>query len=159
MYKIRLDDKMNYIFKPFEGINEIRFGMSQEEVEILEGETDDIKENPIFREIIEIRNGISYIYRSKRLIEIKFGEKFDFDKNSIIWSNIKIYNDIETINILSDMPETKHSEIVKGVIVFHGIGICFSGFKKMKLIIEKELTFYSIERIRFFEIRVDKNKL
>jgi len=150
---------MEYIFKPFKGINEINFGMSQRDVEVLEGETNNIKENSVYREIIETRNGVLYIYRNNKLIEIKFNESFDFDKNSIIWNNIKVFNDLKTIEILSNIPETKHSEIVRGVIVFHGIGACFSGFKKMKLIIEKELIFYSIERMRFYEIRVDKNKL
>jgi len=150
---------MEYFFRPFEGVNNVKFGMTQSEVETITDKATEIIENPILNEINEIRNCVSYVYRNGKLIEFKFGEDFNYNQNSIIFSGMVLCNDLETIEKLSMNPENKISDIVRGVVVFHGIGACFSGFKKMKLNIEKEICFYSKDRLRFYEIRVDKNKL
>jgi|GEM_PF-6758136 len=142
---------MDYIVKPFEGINDIKFGMTQLEVELKVGKAESSK-TILLNNIVEYRDDILFVYVENSLADIRFSDKFQYEKHNIVLDETKLINNEKTVDLLINKAGTLPSDIVKNCIVFHGIGVCFLGFKNAKMQTEKELRFYSKERARFYKI-------
>ena len=142
---------MDFIIKPFEGINEIKFGMFQSEVEAIIGKSEETK-TALLNNILEFRNDIIFVYINEKLSDIRFSKSCQYEKHNIVLNDIVLNNDENTVNKLIKMPKTLPSEIVKNCIVFYGIGACFAGFKEGKIRPDRELRFFSKERLGFYKI-------
>ena len=146
---------MEYNIVPYEGINNIKYGMTQTEVETIAGKADEIIDDIVMREKREKRNDIIFIYRSEKLVTLVFSEHFMLGKHAVLLNGIPLYVNEETIIVLQQNYMDTPLKGGKNGVLFHEFGILFFGYKKSKKKNESELRCFAKERLRFHEILLD----
>ena len=146
---------MEYNIVPYEGINNIKYGMTQTEVETIAGKADEIIDDIVMREKREKRNDIIFIYRSEKLVTLVFSEHFMLGKHAVLLNGIPLYVNEETIIVLQQNYMDTPLKGGKNGVLFHEFGILFLGYKKSKKKNESELRCFAKERLRFHEILLD----
>ena len=136
---------------PYEGIKindiEIKFGITQEELNAILGEAAKIEIDNIRRETREQRNGMTFSFIGDKLQNISISRHV-----KLFYKDVDIFNSENTLDLLSKYAEYEASKEKKnGYGNFYDLGLSLGGFGDRK-IPEKKLAFvFSKDRIRFFK--------
>jgi hypothetical protein len=144
--------KRHYIVKPYESVGDLKFGMTQLEIEHIIGKSNEIIDDKVMGEIRENRNDFVLVYIRKKLVDIRFSEKHNLNEINIFLEDINLCNTLNIIDTLSNYPNSKPSKIFKGYINFYGLGINFSGIGKTKSKEGKEIRFFAMNRKKYYEL-------
>ena len=138
---------MSYELRPFIGISDFNFGLTQSQIKKMGGEAALIEVDNIMGEVRERRLGMIFKYRKKKLSVINISKHVE-----IIFNGYSIFPECDPIKDLSkyDTP----IEGKNGSILFRDLGICYSGFKK-KIPEGKLLIVFSKEMLSFYDIYIN----
>ena len=137
---------------PFVSVNNMKFGMTLEDIEYLIGKPNDLINDEIMGEVRAYYSNFVLIFIRKKLIEFSFNESIGMNELEIIVNGGEIVNNVKIIDVLSELPKSKPSEIKRGSINFYGLGINLGGFKKSKYFPKKEIRVFSKGRIKYYEL-------
>ncbi|MDR1315866.1 MAG: hypothetical protein LBK13_03235 [Spirochaetales bacterium] len=147
--------------KPLEGFlfknKEIKFGMSQREIENLLEKPEEFEVSNLSKGITESRDAADFFYWFQGDYIINYGieqlRSLDVPLESgirIFYKDIDILNDEEAVSKLSqyDTPTADDGKYMN----FYELGICLGGYGRKKLFRGKIVTLFSRVDIKYFEI-------
>ena len=135
---------MTYIINPFEGLSDVKFGMTSKQVKKFMGTPASIEIDNVMEETNEHTAGMIFRYVDKRLVDIQISRHID-----VQIFGIEVFKE-ENVGELLKQKSPKHIEI-KEYQNFVDIGMLTCGFTPKKTKKEKFVTIYSKDRIAFYE--------
>ena len=144
--------KRQYVVVPFKSVGNLKFGMTQEDVEGIMGKPNETIDDKIMGEVRESRNDFILIYIRKKLVEVRFSDKLNLEEIEIVLGSINLFDCPNVVDTLLNYPNSKPSKKVKGYINFYGLGINLGGFGKTKLKDSREMRIFAKGRIKYFEL-------
>jgi hypothetical protein len=135
---------MKVEIKPNEGINDIKFGITQNQLEQIMGKPPKAEIDNIMEEVREMRQGMIFRFVPDTLKDIVISKHVD------AWVHgIDIFNTANLINLLSAYDEpTKETD---GYVNFYGLGLSVGGFGKKKIPEGKLVTVFAPDRKQYYE--------
>jgi hypothetical protein len=128
--------------KPCEGVmfkaKELKFGMSQSEINNLLGKPAKFEVSNLINQMFEYRNGMIFHYKFEEDFNSNYGKEklhtIDVPKGSgmkIFYEGIDILNDNEAVSKLSkfDTPTPDNGKFMN----FYKLGICLGGYGRKKI--------------------------
>lgn len=139
---------MKIEIKPFQGINEIKFDMTQEEIKKILGDAAKIEINNITRQTIEFRNGMQF-----KIIDHKLKDIIVSKHVELFYNDIDLFNSINTIELLSQFDEPIFGK--NGYVNFYNLGLSLGGFGKKRIPEDKLVIIFAKDRIDFYKIYLE----
>jgi hypothetical protein len=143
--------KKEYVIVPFISVGNIKFGMTQEEIEAFEGKPKNTTNDPIMGEIREEREYFEIVYIRKKVAEIRFSDAMKMKELNLSYQNLDLTESSNLIESLSSINKSKPSKEVKKCINFYGLGFSLLGYRN-KTLTGREITFFAKNRLEFYEL-------
>ncbi len=135
---------MSYVILPFEGLGEIKFGMTSKEVKKLLGKPVLIEIDDIMEEIRETSSGMVLTYVEKHLCDIEISPSVE----------VMVFDtDVFKQTAVNDLLKTHSNDFheYREYVNFRDLGIITCGFTKHKTKNKKQVTIYSKDRVPFYD--------
>ena len=150
------------IIEPFDGLDDIRFGMTPHELEEQRGAPDAVRENRILKYTAERRGATEFFFRDGRLSEIaayKPGRGKEIRERLAGASYEPIYIDgIEVLDKKGFQQLCARYRTVEGIggvsVLFPELGLFVTGFRK-RVPEGVYAIVFSPDRLKYFEVRLD----
>ena len=135
---------MSFIINPFDGLSQVKFGMTSKQVKKIMGEPASIEIDNVMEETNEHTAGMIFRYVEKRLVDIQISKHVDvkvFDVN--------VFQDANFIEVLKQ--KSSQNVEMREYINFVDIGMLTCGFTQKKTKKDKFVTIYAKDRVPFYE--------
>ena len=147
----RLFTTADIIVIPLQGVlykgRKVNYGMTQQDVINILGNSACYQANEISKVISEQRNGVMFEYENGLLSSLQIQINSGLN---ILYEDINIFNDKETVAKLKihDTPTSDNGQYMN----FYKLGICLGGFGKKKIPENKYVFLFSESKLKFFEM-------